>query len=497
MKRILSIAFVYCLLFIVYSARAAAIENPLTIPNNKFGIHILDTSELGKAQELVNSEGGDWGYITIPIQAGDRDKVKWQAFMRESKAKHLIPILRITTLPMGGTWEKGRDTDLVDFANFLGDLDWPVKNRYIIVFNEVNRSTEWGGQVEPVKYAEILKNSYTIFKERSDDFFMLPAGLDNALPRSSTSMRAQDYLKAMMTADPAIWSYIDGWNSHSYPNPGFSASPTQKGWTSITSYKTELSFIKIATKPVFITETGWVNTNLGEGKRASFMTTAMGMWAQDENVIAVTPFLLTAGAGAFTSFSFTDNAGLPNATYFAYQAFKKVEGKPTVIENKTKSDFNPTVTKQGDDNGDTPTFRPQRAILKLENIFRTLLGLPTKNFLQVGSNFLTVEIASNAKTWEKGLSGHQPLAENTGMYFVFPQLHIPLFWMKDMTFPIDIIWLKDDTIADFTLNAAVPEGSNLPTYSPHSPVNRVLEVPAGYVENHGLKIGDSVTLVTQ
>ena len=59
--------------------------------NNIFGIHILYTYELPKAAELVNSSGGDWGYVTIPMQAGDRDLEKWQKFMDETKAYHIIP----------------------------------------------------------------------------------------------------------------------------------------------------------------------------------------------------------------------------------------------------------------------------------------------------------------------------------------------------------------------------------------------------------------------
>ena len=57
------------------------------------------------------------------------------------------------------TWATGHDTDLVDFANFLGELNWPIENRYIVLFNEVNRSTEWGGDVDPEKYASIIKNA--------------------------------------------------------------------------------------------------------------------------------------------------------------------------------------------------------------------------------------------------------------------------------------------------------------------------------------------------
>lgn len=232
-----------------------AIYDPLSVPNNKVGVHVLSPDEIERAAGLVNTNGGDWGYITVPIQPTERDLDKWQHFMTRAGELRLIPIVRITTIPQGGTWASGADTDLVDFANFLNELAWPVENRYIILFNEVNRAAEWGGQVNPQKYAKIVKNARAIFQERNSGFFLLGPALDSALPESDTSMTAANYLKGMESEDSGIWSYFDGWASHSYPNPGFSAAPTKVGWQSIVSYRTETSTLKLAPKPIFITET--------------------------------------------------------------------------------------------------------------------------------------------------------------------------------------------------------------------------------------------------
>ena len=49
-----------------------ALYDPRTVENNKAGVHILDPSEIDSAARLVNSNGGDWGYLTIPIQPTDR-----------------------------------------------------------------------------------------------------------------------------------------------------------------------------------------------------------------------------------------------------------------------------------------------------------------------------------------------------------------------------------------------------------------------------------------
>src|SRR3989344_4058519 len=122
--------------FLFYPNAAFAVYDPISVPNNKFGIHILYPSEISKASELVNSSNGDWGYITVPIQAGDKDLLKWQKFMDDSKSLHLIPIIRLATEGdyfNTKVWRKPNLSDVLDFSNFLSSLNWPTKNRYIIV----------------------------------------------------------------------------------------------------------------------------------------------------------------------------------------------------------------------------------------------------------------------------------------------------------------------------------------------------------------------------
>src|SRR3989338_4464705 len=129
MKKI--ILLIVSLLFFVVAMPTSASYDPVSRTNNIFGIHILFPAELEKAAKLVNSSGGDWGYVTIPIQYGDRDLDKWQDFMSEAQRNHLIPIIRIATEPYfknTGVWRKANDYDIVDFANFLNSLQWPTTN---------------------------------------------------------------------------------------------------------------------------------------------------------------------------------------------------------------------------------------------------------------------------------------------------------------------------------------------------------------------------------
>ena len=149
-----------------------------------------------------------------------------------------------------------------------------------------------GGKVDPEKYTSIIKNAYSIFKERSADFFLLGPSLDSSLPNSQTSLSAQNYLSRMGTTDPLVWTYFDGWSSHSYPNPGYMTSSKKTGFQSIVGYKSELTYLKLAPKPVFITETGWDQTKIKDSVLAGYWSSAWQTWLNDPNVVAVTPFVL-------------------------------------------------------------------------------------------------------------------------------------------------------------------------------------------------------------
>lgn len=477
-------------IYLLASSTVLAIYDPRTVPNNKAGVHILSPSEITSAANLVNSQGGDWGYVTVPIQPTDRDKDKWQTFMRESATLHLIPIIRITTIPQGGTWQQADDTDLVDFANFLNELDWPISNRYIVLFNEVNRDAEWGGVVDPEKYALIVKNAYSIFKQRSLDFFLLGPSLDAALPNSATSLSAKNYLSRMSTADPLVWTYFDGWSSHSYPNPAFTASAKGTGFGSIVSYKTEQKYLSLAPKPVFITETGWDQTKLSASFLTSYWNSAWLTWQSDPNLVAVTPFILQAG-DQFAAFSLLNDNGEYTASGQAFYNLTKSAGSPP-------QSFTPamvaTASAAKEPRWTMPLFNPHSPLFKLENLFRQLLGLPLKSSATIQGIPLLLEVARTPKQWEHGLSDRADLGALDGMLFIFPQAHVPLFWMKNMQFPLDIIWVSGGKVVDITNSVPVSESDQLPTYSPTVPVDTVLETRAGWAEENGIVIGDLLTL---
>jgi uncharacterized membrane protein (UPF0127 family) len=106
-----------------------------------------------------------------------------------------------------------------------------------------------------------------------------------------------------------------------------------------------------------------------------------------------------------------------------------------------------------------------------------------------------VAVADNPATRERGLSGKDGLAADEGMLFIFDEPNRHAFWMKDMKFAIDILWIQDGAVADITTDVrpSAP-GEELQLYFPVVPVDHVLEVPAGFAKAHGLRTGMPVAV---
>lgn len=314
-----------------------AIENPLDKPNNKIGIHIFSPSEVADAARLVNGNGGDWGYITVPIQSNDRDLKKWQDFMHQCKKNHVIPLVRLSTIndPNNtAVWKKPTINDVIEAANFLDQLDWPTKNRYVIIYNEVNRGDEWGGAANPAEYANILSFAVTVFKSKSPDYFIISSGMDNAAPAQAPKyMNQYDYLRQMHQAVPAIFHQVDGIASHSYPNPGFSQAPSAESTMGVGSFRHERALVREFTGkdlPVFITETGWTSDAISDQTKIQYFQQTIDTIWNDPGIVAITPFVLDARHGGFPQFSFLNATGSATPQYDFFKNLTKVKGTPTI-----------------------------------------------------------------------------------------------------------------------------------------------------------------------
>ncbi len=329
-----------CLL-IFLQTNVQAIYDPLSVANNKYGIHITDQNDISATHDLVNSTNGDWGYVTVVITDNDLNRNKWQEVFNTMRRKHLIPLVRIATHVEGDAWVIPQEVNIDKWVDFLNSLNWPIENRYVILFNEPNHANEWGNTLDPARYGDLLIKFSQALKNVSNDFFILPAGLDASAANDGATMDEKTYLTQLFSNYPDLFNYIDGWTSHAYPNPAFSGSPNALGKGTLATFAWERELIRsfgITKKlPIFITETGWEHSEgkylnnrlLSSNIIASYLqTAASGIWT-DRDIVAITPFLLNYQDNPFDHFSWRKlNSADYYPEYYSYQSLPKTAGTP-------------------------------------------------------------------------------------------------------------------------------------------------------------------------
>jgi|SRR3989338_1484778 len=115
-----------------------------------------------------------------------------------------------------------------------------------------------------------------------------------------------------------------------------------------------------------------------------------------------------------------------------------------------------------------------------------------EKIISINEKRLEIAIADNPQEQSGGLSGVAKITNKQGMLFIFPQPLLPSFWMKNMRFALDIIWIDADSkIVSISKNispATFPK-----TFSPPFPVLYVLEVNSGWSDRNNIKVGDNIS----
>lgn len=316
-------------------------DNPDWEDNNKYGLYIYaeEKAFFDIANKLVNSNGGEWGYVLIPYSVKDYDTSKWARAFDQLISKKLIPVIQLWNLDINNYQEETRNA-----AEFLNKFIWPIKYRYISVYNEPNDNKFWYGRADPEEYARILDYTIKIFKEVNSDYFILNGAFNVSSPNDENNIDSFDFMRRMDNSISGIFEKLDGWASHPYPQPNFAGSPYSTGRWSIRAYEDELKFLKeelgVEKKlPVFITETGWAHA---EGERydssflpvnkiaENFVIAFEEVWLKDDRVRAVMPFTIRYDP-PFDHFSWVNKDKVPYYHYDVIKKLKKVEGKPPEI----------------------------------------------------------------------------------------------------------------------------------------------------------------------
>ena len=119
-----------------------------------------------------------------------------------------------------------------------------------------------------------------------------------------------------------------------------------------------------------------------------------------------------------------------------------------------------------------------------------------KPIATINNKTFILDVAKTDEEKTIGLAKYDKLPQNMGMLFPFQVQDYYHFWMKDMKFPIDIIYIKDNKIVDIFTNCPRPltPDENLKIYTPKTKSNFVLEINANLSKTYNFKIGDTINL---
>ncbi|MEK7164384.1 MAG: DUF192 domain-containing protein [Patescibacteria group bacterium] len=134
------------------------------------------------------------------------------------------------------------------------------------------------------------------------------------------------------------------------------------------------------------------------------------------------------------------------------------------------------------------------AIIVLYLFFGRSRPLAVKN-IKIGVANVIVEIVESFRAQERGLSGRPSLAPDSGMLFVYKDKAIRHFWMPDMNFALDALWIADGTVVGWQEGIQPLTNGSITRFQSNAPVDMVLEVNSGWISHNGIKIGDLLTFL--
>lgn len=118
---------------------------------------------------------------------------------------------------------------------------------------------------------------------------------------------------------------------------------------------------------------------------------------------------------------------------------------------------------------------------------------PTDSTVKIGNAVVKIDVVDTPAERERGLSGHPGLKNDEGLFFIFENSGKYGFWMKDMLFSIDIIWINDREEIVYIKKNATP-ASYPEVFTPTADAKYVLEVVSGFADENNISVGDKVEL---
>jgi uncharacterized membrane protein (UPF0127 family) len=134
-----------------------------------------------------------------------------------------------------------------------------------------------------------------------------------------------------------------------------------------------------------------------------------------------------------------------------------------------------------------PTAEPAQEVLAAQG---NAAGQLPKGQLALAGRNIPVDIADTFETRRQGLSGRKSMGENTGLILAWAKPETVSIWMPDMNFPIDVIFVAGGKVVGVYADEPPCDPQNpCPDFGPTTPVDFVIEVPAGSAAKWGVKLG--------
>lgn len=127
--------------------------------------------------------------------------------------------------------------------------------------------------------------------------------------------------------------------------------------------------------------------------------------------------------------------------------------------------------------------------------FREFLFPLERRTVEIGTVRLELPVADTAERRARGLMFKRSLAGDEGMLFVFERPGRYAIWMKDVFFPLDILWIDEGEVVDIAEDVPGAVGVNQPpVYVPEAAATAVVELPAGFAAAYEITLGETVRI---
>jgi len=113
---------------------------------------------------------------------------------------------------------------------------------------------------------------------------------------------------------------------------------------------------------------------------------------------------------------------------------------------------------------------------------------------EINGHVFSLYLAQTSGEQSVGLAKYKKIDMNQGMLFLFPKPDYYSFWMKNMQFPIDIIFINGNKVVHVFQKVPVSLNGNLPVYTTKTKADKVLEINAGLASKYNIKVGDRVNM---